>query len=244
MHGIATKVARRGLFWASALLVLAGCAQPLPFDVAEEGELLAYYPADYAQSRERFWRACKSAKTAPEDGCGRTVIGQRPDDVCASHVTVTTEYDVGDRLTVDYGYFHARTGAPTRLLIIQSGIHGSEAASGAAVQALVMERYLTKLRDQGIDVLFVHALNPYGFRTGRRTDQFNVNLNRNLGDRSIYDFVNHDYNRFRDLFEPSGAVEDDMLDSLAGQLKFLLYVVGTGFDAQPLSKGLDQGQYR
>lgn len=67
-----------------------------------------------------------------------------------------------------------------RLVIVSSGLHGSEAFFGSAVQlAWLAERGPSKL-PSGTRTLFLHALNPFGFAWRRRWNENNVDLNRNF----------------------------------------------------------------
>ena len=72
------------------------------------------------------------------------------------------------------------------LLIISSACHGVEGycGSGVQVQALHDSEWLDKARASGVAVLYIHALNPYGFSHIRRTTHENVDLNRNFQDFS------------------------------------------------------------
>jgi hypothetical protein len=73
-----------------------------------------------------------------------------------------------------------------RLLIVSSGCHGVEGFCGSGVQTFALhdEEWREKARAQGVAVLYVHALNPYGFSHLRRVTQENVDLNRNFHDFS------------------------------------------------------------
>ena len=73
------------------------------------------------------------------------------------------------------------------LLIISSACHGVEGYCGSGVQvhALHDAEWLDKARASsagGTAVLYIHALNPYGFSHIRRTTHENVDLNRNFQD--------------------------------------------------------------
>lgn len=70
------------------------------------------------------------------------------------------------------------------LLIISSACHGAEGFCGSGVQvhALHDADWLEKARASGTAVLYIHALNPYGFSHLRRTTHENVDLNRNFQD--------------------------------------------------------------
>ncbi len=72
------------------------------------------------------------------------------------------------------------------LLIVSSACHGVEGYCGSGVQvhALHDAEWLEKARASGTAVLYIHALNPYGFSHIRRTTHENVDLNRNFQDFS------------------------------------------------------------
>ena len=75
---------------------------------------------------------------------------------------------------------------PTALLIISSACHGVEGFCGSGVQTALLHDAAWRLvvRNAGVAVLYIHALNPYGFSWWRRTTQENVDLNRNFHDFS------------------------------------------------------------
>ncbi len=80
----------------------------------------------------------------------------------------------------------ARIGAldTKRLLVISSGCHGVEGFAGSGVQvALLQERaFQERARASGVALLYLHALNPWGFSWWRRWTEDNVDLNRNFQD--------------------------------------------------------------
>ena len=88
----------------------------------------------------------------------------------------------GEDLAMDV----ARDGPPDaqNLLIVSSACHGVEGFCGSGVQvhALHDADWLEKARASGIAVVYIHALNPYGFSHLRRTTHENVDLNRNFQD--------------------------------------------------------------
>ena len=72
------------------------------------------------------------------------------------------------------------------LLIVSSACHGVEGYCGSGVQVFTLHdhEWRDHARTQGVAVLYVHALNPYGFSHIRRTTHENVDLNRNFQDFS------------------------------------------------------------
>ncbi|HEX7385460.1 MAG TPA: DUF2817 domain-containing protein, partial [Burkholderiaceae bacterium] len=74
----------------------------------------------------------------------------------------------------------------SRVLVVSSGCHGVEGYCGSGIQiAMLGDPGLRRsARDAGVALLYLHALNPYGFSWWRRTTQENVDLNRNFQDFS------------------------------------------------------------
>jgi Protein of unknown function (DUF2817) len=72
------------------------------------------------------------------------------------------------------------------VLVISSACHGVEGYCGSGVQnALLADgAFHAQAQAAGVAVLYVHALNPYGFSWIRRTTHENVDLNRNWQDFS------------------------------------------------------------
>ena len=206
-------------------LLCACTPAPPPEDMSKGPDPTAWFPANYDASRQRF-----------RDDCAKLVTSRH--DFCRDwKVPSNTDQD----LTIDYGLF-SRGG--DRLLVLQSGIHGTEGASGAAAQSLFMNNWLRPLRDKGVDILVIHAMNPWGFKYGRRNDETNTNLNRNFSaDGSDYRFDNDSYRRFRDVFEPQGPVGSVYWGSARGTMGFVAGFAGSGFSSGPLNNGLNNGQY-
>jgi hypothetical protein len=73
-----------------------------------------------------------------------------------------------------------------RLLILTSACHGVEGFCGSGVQVFALHDadWRARARAAGVAVLYIHALNPYGFSHLRRVTHENVDLNRNFHDFS------------------------------------------------------------
>ncbi|MBK9135355.1 MAG: M14 family metallopeptidase [Betaproteobacteria bacterium] len=88
----------------------------------------------------------------------------------------------GEVLAMDVARFGAADARA--LLVVTSACHGAEGYCGSGVQnALLADAHFhAEAKAAGVAVLYVHALNPYGFSWIRRTTQENVDLNRNWQD--------------------------------------------------------------
>jgi hypothetical protein len=82
----------------------------------------------------------------------------------------------------------ALDGAPDakQLLLVSSACHGVEGFCGSGVQVFALhdQEWRDKAKATGVAVLYIHALNPYGFSHLRRVTNENVDLNRNFQDFS------------------------------------------------------------
>lgn len=142
------------------------------------------FSASYAEARAKFWDACAHAGLAVQ-----------------RHVHPLRGHD-GEELAIDV----ARAGAPdaTNLLVISSGCHGIEGFCGSGVQIDLLRdaAWQQRCQREGLAVLYVHALNPYGFSWGRRVTHENVDLNRNFRDfgQSLAD--NPAYRKIASLLVP------------------------------------------
>jgi hypothetical protein len=124
------------------------------------------FAASYAEARQKFLQAAAAAGLAVE-----------------SKVHPLPGRD-GEALALDV----ARDGPQdaTRLLILSSACHGVEGYCGSGVQvdALRNPAWREAAAANGVAVLYLHALNPFGFSHIRRTTHENVDLNRNFHDFS------------------------------------------------------------
>ena len=120
------------------------------------------FSPSYEVARQRF---CDAATVA-----GATVEQHRVDTG-----------DAGADLTIDVATMGG--GEPSWVVIVSSGVHGVEGFFGSAIQLAWLSRQAAGARpaDDGAVVL-VHAVNPYGFARLRRTNEDNVDLNRNYLD--------------------------------------------------------------
>lgn len=121
------------------------------------------YAVDYSGARAKFRAAAEAA--------GASLTSYR-------HPAASGPK--GEQLFIDA----ARLGdarAPRQLVIV-SGTHGLEGLSGSAAQVAWLQS--GQALPGGVSVLFIHALNPFGFAHGTRTTENNVDLNRNFVDHT------------------------------------------------------------
>ena len=83
----------------------------------------------------------------------------------------------GDELAFDVAC--SQGGAPEKVLVVSSGVHGVEGFFGSTVQVALLEQW-TSATPSPTRCVFLHGLNPFGFAWLRRFDENNVDPNRNF----------------------------------------------------------------
>ena len=97
-----------------------------------------------------------------------------------SEIHPTARGAQGEELAMDLATFGDADADKT--LILVSGTHGQEGFLGSALQV----EFLRHLRiPKGVNVLALHALNPWGFSHLSRTDDTNIDVNRNFTDYGV-----------------------------------------------------------
>lgn len=126
-----------------------------------------YFAQTYAEARTKFVAAAEAKGLALE-----------------RHVHPRLRGVDGEPLSIDC----ARLGAerPARLLVLSSGTHGVEGFCGSGAQCALLDDdgFAARAHAVGAAVLFVHAVNPWGFSHWMRANEDNVDLNRNFVDHA------------------------------------------------------------
>ena len=94
---------------------------------------------------------------------------------------------------------------PKWAVVISSGVHGIEGFFGSAVQlAWLLRRPSTDVwGGDGIAIL-IHAVNPFGFANLRRTNESNIDLNRNFLDTAAaYEGAPNGYDKIEPFLNPA-----------------------------------------
>ncbi|MFW6027550.1 MAG: DUF2817 domain-containing protein, partial [bacterium] len=150
-----------------------------------------YFAADYGDARGRFLRAADSAGLAP---LSLKNEGGRAPDGGALYTDV-----------VELG----RRDAPA-LLILNSATHGVEGFCGSGCQTAFLDQLDDFPQFDNVRILFIHALNPYGFAGLRRVTEDNVDLNRNFVDHTAPYPENPHYDELADAISPTSIAEADL----------------------------------
>jgi len=122
--------------------------------------MLTAFSATYAEARQKFLS-----------------LASERDAKVVSVVHPTERGAQGEALAIDLATFGDPNAKKTLFLV--SGTHGQEGFLGSALQ-------IEFLRDlevpEGVNIVALHALNPWGFSYLSRTDEANIDVNRNFDD--------------------------------------------------------------
>lgn len=151
----------------------------------------------------------------------------------------------GEALATDVAWL----GAPDarRVLVAISGTHGVEGYYGSACQTEWLHELADRDLPEGVAVVMVHLINPWGTAWVRRVNEDNVDLNRNYLDFSAplpvnprYEAIYNIYS-FRDFDGPQRQQADQLLAAQVQSIGWAEYkaIVGAGQYVHP--DGLSYG---
>lgn len=178
---------------------------------------LCAFSAGYAEARHKFLEA------AQHQGWGAT-----------SYLNPKVRGPEGELLFTDVVEIGDIT-APAALFLV-SGTHGVEGYFGSAAQIDALNRGITA--PEGMKIVMVHAINPYGFAWNRRVTEDNVDLNRNFIDRTAPAPENAAYAQLKDAINPPSLAPDALR---AADDALRAYVQAHG--AFALQEAITRGQY-
>jgi predicted deacylase len=142
-----------------------------------------YFAPDYRAAREQFARACEHVGVA---------VHEYANPLQGPH---------GEILATDAAWV-GPADAP-RVVVLVSATHGVEGFPGSAAQADWLFNAGHGALGEGVSVLLVHAINPYGFAWQRRVTEEGVDLNRNFIDFSKPRPGNPGYELLADALVPA-----------------------------------------
>lgn len=177
-----------------------------------------FFSIDYWAARESFLAASQGCRAHVDSF--RNELAERDGQFLFTDVAV-----VGDV-------------SAENVLVLMSGTHGVEGFAGSAIQTGVMRSGSLCELGCNLKVVMIHAINPYGFAWLRRTNEDNIDLNRNFMDYSAALPANPDYDRLAAAISPAN---NSMTSNFLGSLRFVTYRACHG--AAALQRAVTRGQY-
>ena len=147
---------------------------------------VAHFADTYVQARDKFIAAATASGL-----------------VLHRHVHPVVRGASGEELSIDVAVL-GDPSAPAMLMLL-SGTHGVEGFCGSGCQVALLHDadFMNAARAANVQCVFLHALNPYGFSHLRRTNEDNVDMNRNFRDFRAPPAANAAYAAVHDFIVPA-----------------------------------------
>jgi len=135
-----------------------------------------HFSATYAEARAKFFAAATAHGLAVD-----------------RHVHPTARGAAGEELSIDVATLG--DAATPGMLLLTSGTHGVEGFCGSGCQVALLHdaEFVAAVHAAGVAVVFLHAVNPFGFSHLHRTNEDNVDMNRNFRDFATPSVPNRAY---------------------------------------------------
>ena len=178
-----------------------------------------HFPTDYRQARANFLEAAQTARLGITSRVHPAATGRD-----------------GKTLFLDTATIGPRDASKALLMI--SATHGVEGYFGSGSQTGHLREGLAARVPQGVKLVILHALNPFGFSWDRRVNEDNADINRNFVDHE-----NPPENKAYDLLADAIAPKDISPESVkASQARLRAYRDAHG-DFK-LQEAVSSGQYK
>ncbi len=179
-----------------------------------------HFAQSYVEAREKF--------VAAANACAARQF---------RHVHPSERGAEGEELSMDFAFI-GKPGAKGLLLLL-SATHGVEGFCGSGCQVALLDddEFLRSVERAGVEVLMLHALNPYGFSYLRRVNEDNADLNRNFVDFRAPLPVNKAYADIHPLLLPASWPP-----STGNEAKLGAWIAANG--AKAYQAAVSGGQYQ
>ena len=135
-----------------------------------------HFAATYVEARDKFLAAAK-------------LVGANVN----RHIHPAARGVVDEELSIDVATLG--DASASAMLLVISGTHGVEGFCGSGCQVALLhdKEFVAAVHAAKVHVVFLHALNPYGFSYLHRTNEDNVDMNRNFRDFTTPPAPNSNY---------------------------------------------------
>jgi hypothetical protein len=135
-----------------------------------------HFSETYVEAREKFLAAAEDHGLAVD-----------------RHIHPTARGRAGEELSIDVAALGDASAAG--MLLLTSGTHGVEGFCGSGCQVALLhdKEFMEAVRAAGVAVVLLHAVNPFGFSCLHRTNEDNVDMNRNFRDFTTPPVANRAY---------------------------------------------------
>jgi len=191
-------------------------------------EVSELFPKSYDSSRSRFYSYLEKVRESwPTAELREHCLNYAGDD------SITIDWIAAEALRKKH-----------KLFILTTGEHGVEGYIGSAVMHMFIAEFLSGLSPEDTGLVLLHTINPWGMKHKRRTNQKNVDLNRNflMDDDGFDQTINPEYGKFGGLVNPDGEIGNLYSAKLSFYLHLIKWMILMGIDGLRAATLL--GQYR
>lgn len=182
------------------------------------------YSESYTESRDKFYAALEQVRLFwPKAEIRSYALGKAEDNLAVEVIAAPALV------------------RQDKVLLLTSGLHGIEGYIGSAVTGLFIDEFLEILDPSITGLYIVHAINPWGMWKRRRTNENNVDLNRNFiyGWEVVDTFLNYRYDRINPFLNPANPVNISSRASFGAKLAYKMLPMG----AKNFKEVMLMGQY-
>jgi len=207
-------------------ILILGVSLSVQANVFPTRDAKSYFKKSYEESRFQFLETTETYKK-----------------LNTYEITAESFADPEDStLTTNLAWFRNPSKTPaSNLVVVMSGLHGIEGYVGSALQTAMIENMLPP-QPGATDFLFIHALNPYGFKNNRRVNRNNIDLNRNFVlNETDYKQQNKAYGEINWFLNPQEPVQLEFfsrLSFIASSIKLIFR-----YSLETLREAILKGQY-
>jgi hypothetical protein len=208
-------------FWIAFLcmmILIIPCCVTCSFAQATELKLIDYFSTNYKEACNKFLEAAQAS--------GATIESFRNPHT-GPH---------GEALYMDVAAIGPKSAKD--ILVLGSGTHGVEGFAGSGIQIGLLREGIASALKPNVRIIMIHAINPYGFAHLRRTNEDNVDLNRNFIAHTKPYPKSDGYLELADVISPKSI---SFWENTKLRLKFLWYRLKNGKAA--LKGAVSEGQY-
>lgn len=177
-----------------------------------------FFSSTFSEARTKFLRTCEDLGL-PVERHGHPERGREDEELATDVVRLGPEN-------------------ADRVLFTMSATHGVEGFCGSGVQIGALRSGLYDARPDGLAVVLIHAINPYGFSWLRRVTHENVDLNRNHVDHCQPYPMNPGYEELKDALCPR-----EWDDETRSATRALLGAYAVRHGEMALRNAVSAGQY-
>lgn len=213
------------------IIALAGFLSMAQADVVTGKAAPQYFKKSYEESRQQYLNSIETLKKLNTFEIKQQSFADPEDKT----------------LTTDVALIHIKNaGQPEdknqKLIMVMSGLHGIEGYVGSALQSKFIDD-LPQLKNTHTDYLFVHALNPYGFKNNRRVNRNNIDLNRNfMLQENDFKIQNPAYAEINSFLNPEVPVKLNSFNKFGFILSSVKLILQ--YSLETLREAVLKGQYQ